>query len=220
MHTRDQIRAAVEKAELHFADIYPDSPKSGGGRVKTIRGMAIDHVAEKLGLQRESVVKAYQRSKREPRRQTKREVEHFDYLGVEVNEHFRRMLSSLLTSFRSAMKQLTVVKGHLTTAHAKFGLPEPKLKGWLEEFDSLYQRTKSMQPVGVCPWCKNTKTYKPNCAACFGTGWLTRAQSHAVPDRLRQSDVVIQHGHELKVKNLEQAEPVAEEQTEETFPWE
>lgn len=221
MLTNAQIRAEVEKAELRFEEIYPDSPKAGMGRRKTIRGMAMDHVAEKLGLKLDSVRRAYTRSKKEPRRLTVREREQFDFLGIEVSEAYRRMLGSVLTSVKTCQQRLGSAKAALAAAVAKHPFPEPKMKQWLAEFDELYQRTKGLMPVGVCPWCKNTKHYRDNCPACFGSGYLMRAQSHAVPARLKDPGVIIQNGHELKSAKLEQAPDRDDPKPEAiTFPWE
>lgn len=220
MLTNAQIRAEVEKAELHFEQVYPDSPKSGMGRRKTIRGMAMDHVAEKLGLKLDSVRRAYTRSKKEPRRLTVREREQFDYLGTDVSEAYRRMLGKVLDGVKTCQQRLGAAKAALVATVAKHPFPEPKIKQWLTEFDELYQRTKGLMPVGVCPWCKNTKHYRDNCPACFGTGYLMRAQSHAVPARLKEPGVIIQNGHEMRSAKLEQAPDKEPEAEAEAFPWE
>lgn len=219
MLTHAQIRAKVEKAELRFEELYPDSPKSGMGRRKTIRGMAFDSVAEELGIKPESVRQAYRRSKVEPRRQTPRERQEFDYLGVEVSELYRRMLGQVLTGVRTCAQRLSAAKVALATVAAKHPFPEPKLKQWLVDFDALFQRTKGLLPLGICPWCKNTRHYRDNCPACYGSGYLVRAQAHAVPARLKEASVIIQNGHELKSASLPQAADRQETEAEK-FPWE
>ncbi len=217
--TNDQIRAEVEKAEARFEETYPDTVKSGKGRRATIRSMAFQHVAEKFDMKLGTVAKKWQRARGAPRRHTKRERDQLDYLGVDVSEAYRRMLGSVLNGVRTCQQRLMGAKGALAAVAARHPFPEPKLKQWLEEFDSLAQRTRGLFPVGLCPWCKNTKTYRPNCAACFGTGYMMRAQLHAVPARLKEPGIIIQHGHERRVKELEQ-HPDAEEadSLDELFP--
>ncbi len=204
-HTNAQVRELVEKAEARFEETYPDTAKSGPGRRATIRSMALKHVAEKLDMPLSTVQTKYRRAATNPRPKTKREKEHFDFLGVEVTELYRKTLSRVLSGVQSALHHLSATKSAMASMAATQPFPEPKLKQWLGEFDSLYQRTKGLLPVGVCPWCKNTKTYRDNCVACFGTGYMLRHQTHAVPERLKEPGLIIQNGHEKRVKELEQA---------------
>lgn len=212
------ICALVLKAEPALEELYPDTPKSGAGRRATIRSMAITQVAAKHGLTEEAIRKALRRANKRPvkPRALGSGENRFEFLGVDVSAAFRSKLSDIVSGMKAMSRQLTSAKTSLTTLAAKHGLPPPYLKAWLEEFDSLQARTRSLQPVGVCPWCKNTKSYRDKCPACYGSGWLIRAKAHAVPKRLKQADVVIQNGDEKQVKGLAQApdpEPEAN-------PWE
>lgn len=203
--TNAQLRAEVEKAEARFEELYPDAPSSGPGRRATIRSMAMKHVAEKLDIPIGTVQTKWRRAATNPRRPTKREKENFDYLGVEVSETYRRMLGRVLSAVQSAMGHLSSAKSVIAAMAATQPFPEPKLKQWLGELDALHQRTKGLLPVGVCPWCKNTKTYRDGCVACFGTGYMLRHQAHAVPERLKEKGLIVQNGHEKRVKDLVQA---------------
>lgn len=203
--TNAQLRAEVEKAEARFEETYPDIPSSGSGRRATIRSMAMKHVAEKLGIPMATVQTKWRRASTNPRRATPREKEHFNYLGVDVSESYRRMLGKVLNAVQSAQRHLSSAKSAMAAMAATNPFPEPKLKQWLGELDELFQRTKGMAPVGVCPWCKNTKSYRDNCPACFGTGYMLRHQAHAVPERLKEPGLIIQNGHERRLKNLAQA---------------
>lgn len=203
--TNAQVRLEVEKAEARFEELYPDAPTSGPGRRATIRSMAMKHVAEKLDVPLGTIQTKWRRAATTPRQKTKREREHFDYLGVEVSELYRKMLGRVLSGVQNTLSHLSSAKSALAAMAATQPFPEPKLKQWLGEFDALYQRTKGLMPVGVCPWCKNTKTYRDGCVACFGTGYMLRHQAHAVPARLKEAAVIVQHGHEKRVKDLGQA---------------
>lgn len=217
--TNAQVRLEVEKAEARFAELYPDAPTSGPGRRATIRGMAFTHVAEKLGMPRDTVLTKWRRAGSSPRRATPREKEHFDMLGVEVSELYRKMLGRVLSAVQSSLTHLSSAKSVVASMAATQPFPEPKLKQWLGELDALYQRTKGLMPVGVCPWCKNTKTYRDNCVACFGTGYMLRHQQHAVPERLKEPGLIVQNGHELKAKSLAQAPDKDAPETEDPLPW-
>ncbi len=203
--TNAQVRAAVEAAEKRFEETYPDAPTSGPGRRATIRSMAMKHVAEKLDIPLGTVQTKWRRAGTNPRRATKREREHFDMLGVEVSELYRKMLGRVLSAVQSSLTHLSSAKSSVAAMAATQPFPEPKLKQWLGEMDALYQRTKGLMPVGVCPWCKNTKTYRDNCVACFGTGYMLRHQAHAVPERLKEPGLIVQNGSEKRVKDLGQA---------------
>lgn len=208
--TNAQVRAEVEKAEARFEETYPDAPTSGPGRRATIRSMAIKHVAEKLGIPRATVLTKWRRAGTNPRRPTKREREHFDMLGVEVSELYRRTLGKVLSGVQNTLERLSSAKSALAQMVAAQPFPEAKFKQWVGEFDALYQRTKGLMPVGICPWCKNTKSYRDNCPACFGTGYMLRHQAHAVPARLKEPGVIIQNGHEKRLRDLAQADDKAE----------
>lgn len=205
-HTNAQIRAEVEKAEARFAETYPDTPRSGGGRRATIRSMALQHVAEKLDIPLNTVCTKYRRAATNPRPPTKREREHFELLGVDVSESYRAMLGRVLSGVQGCLRHLASAKSAIASVAATQPFPEPKLKQFLGEFDALYQRAKGLTPVGICPWCKNTKTYRDKCVSCFGTGYMMRHQQHAVPARLKEPGVIIQNGHELRSSKLAQAD--------------
>jgi len=203
--TNAQIRAEVEKTEARFEETYPDVPSSGPGRRATIRSMAMKHVAEKFDIPLSTIQTKWRRAATNPRRATPRERENFDFLGVEVSESYRRMLGKVLNATKSALQHISSAKSAMAAMAAVHPFPEPKLKQWLGELDELYQRTKGLTPVGICPWCKNTKTYRDNCVACFGSGYMLRHQAHAVPERLKEPGLIVQNGHEKRVKDLGQA---------------
>jgi hypothetical protein len=203
--TNAEIRALVEKAEVRFEDTYPDTHKAGPGRKATIRSMAMRYVADKLDVPLATIKSKYYRAVKNPRPATKRERNHFDLLGVEVSEAYRDMLSKVLSGVQSSITHLSAAKQALTRTAATQPFADPKLKQWLGEFDALYQRTKGLLPVGICPWCKNLKSYRDKCVACYGTGYMLRQQQHAVPERLKSGDVVIQNGQEKKVNGARQA---------------
>ncbi len=167
--------------------------------------MAMKSVAEKLDIPLSTVQTKWRRAATNPRRVRATERETFDYLGVEVTESFRRMLRKVLDAVQVAQGHLSTAKSAMAAMAAVHPFPEPKLKHWLGELDALTQRTKGLMPVGVCPWCKNTKTYRDNCVACFGTGYMLRHQAHAVPERLKEPGLIVQNGHEKRVKDLGQA---------------
>lgn len=208
--TNAQVRLEVEKAEARFEEMYPDAPTSGPGRRATIRSMAMKHVAEKLDVPLGTVQTKWRRAATSPRAKTKRERENFDYLDVEVSEFYRKMLGRVLSGIQNTLGHLSSAKSAIAALAATQPFPEPKLKQWLGEFDALYQRTKGLTPVGVCPWCKNTRTYRDTCVACFGTGYMLRHQAHSVPARLKEPGLIIQNGHEKRVKDLGQAPDKAE----------
>jgi hypothetical protein len=217
--TDAQIRAEVEKAEARFTETYPDTDKSGPGKRATIRSMALRHVADKLDLKLHTVQSKYYRAGKSPRPPTKRERSHFDMLGVEVSESYRQTLGKVLSGVQSCVTHLNTAKQALARLAATQPFPEPKFKQWLGEFDSLYQRTKGMLPVGICPWCKNLKSYRDTCVSCYGTGYMLRQQQHAVPERLKSADVVIQGGYEKKVNGSAQASDRPPPPAEDPLPW-
>lgn len=220
--TNADVRLEVEKAEARMEEIYPDAPSSGPGRRATIRSMAMKAVAEKLGIPVATVQTKWRRAATNPRRATPRERENFDYLGVEVSELYRKMLGKVLSAVQSASGHLSSAKSAMAAMAAVHPFPEPKLKQWLGELDALAQRTKGLMPVGVCPWCKNTKSYRDSCVACFGSGYMLRHQAHAVPERLKEPGVIVQNGHEKHVKDLGQAQDRAEPTVsadEDALPW-
>ena len=212
------IALLIAKAEPKLEEIYPDSPQSGRGRRATIRSMAVTQVAQQIGMTEAAVWKALQRSKKStPKPKPLNSGEHrFEFLGVDVTPAFRAQLSAIVTAMKAMSRQLSAAKTSLTTLAVKHGIPAPYLKVWLEEFDALANRTRSLQPVGICPWCKNTATYRKGCVACYGSGWLIRAKAHAVPERLKQPNVVIQNGDEKRVNPDKQA---ADPVTQDSNPW-
>ena len=204
--TNAQVRLEVEKAEKRFEDTYPDTPSSGPGRRATIRSMAMKHVAEKLDMPIGTVQTKWRRAATNPRPKTVRERENFDFLGVEVSELYRKMLGRVLTGVKGALGHLSSAKSAMASTAATQPFPEHQLKRWLEDFDALYQRTKGLVPVGVCPWCKNTKTARDSCVPCARTGYMLRVQQNAVPQRLKEdSKLVIQDGYEKRLNGAAQA---------------
>lgn len=219
-HTNHDIRALVEQAEERFAKRYPDLQPTGIGRRATLRSMAMKEVAATLQMDVKTVRQKWRRAGIEPRRIRAAEKERFDYLGVEVTESFRRMLSNIAGTLKTSQYALSAVKGQLTKLGGNYPHPAPVLGRLLNLVIETHQALKDLEPVGICPWCKNVATLRDACTACHGAGWLPAGKQAIVPKLLRQSDLTLTNGKPATTDTSKQAaSPVEEEPPEEPFPW-
>jgi hypothetical protein len=221
-HTNHDIRALVEQAEERFAKRYPDLTPSGMGKRATLRSMAFKEVAATLQMDVKTVRQKWRRAGIEPRRVRKGERERFDYLGVEVSESFRRMLGNIAGILKTAQYAVSAVRGQITKLAGNYPHPAPIVGRLLNNLNETHDALKALEPVGICPWCKNVAGLRERCTACFSSGWLPASKQAIVPKLLQQTDVTMADGTHIQTntdtsKQSSAPEPAPPE--EEPLPW-
>ncbi len=204
-HTNHEIRALVEQSEERFARRFPDLQPSGMGRRATLRSMAFKEVAATLQMDVKTVRQKWRRASVEPRRVRKEERERFDYLGVEVSESFRRMLANIAGTLKTGQYAMSAIKGQLTKLAGNYPHPAPVLSRLIVLVLEAQQALKDLEPVGICPWCKNVAGLRDACTACHGAGWLIAGKRAIVPKLLQQSDVTFANGKPVTTDTTDQA---------------
>lgn len=216
------IRALVEQSEERFAKRFPDLQPSGMGRRATLRSMAFKEVAATLQMDVKTVRQKWRRASIEPRRVRAAERERFDYLGVEVTESFRRMLSNIAGTLKTGQYALAAVKGQLTKLAGNYPHPAPVLSRLIVLVLEAQQAMKDLEPIGICPWCKNVASLRDTCTACHGAGWMTEGKRAIVPKLLHQSDLTLTNGKPATTDTSKQAESPGDDSssdTEDPLPW-
>jgi len=170
------------------------------GRSKTARGLARVRVANESGIKPESVRMAEFRAKRAAEkaktlksRQDKRVVEReaknptitINLIGMEVEDEFTEQverIGKLLGEADSAMRRAQGALGNISSE--KLPYPAARLQRLLDDVHAAASAVRVAKPVALCPYCKGLPKLQDECAACLQSGWVSLAQSGAVPKDL------------------------------------
>lgn len=212
--TRDVTNAAVE-ALVDAVEARTNPIEKTGVRrsPKSQRTAARELVAGLLGVSAEALRKQDDRRKVPKVDRPKVEPWALDCYGnvataelLEQSSRIRTMLASVDQALRNAQGNLTRVED-TRLGHERF----TRLHESLRQLASL---ARSMQPVALCPYCKDIAAVRATCGACWGGGYVVGTELEAAPAELRDHKCVSYGGQfvdPLKLKPFAFPKPALNE---------
>lgn len=174
----EQSRLMGELLEQYTEEELEAEPE----KPKKARVRARERVAAELGLATETIRK----KEWEAEQETVPTGPPIKTLGMSLSADFSKKVALAQSYLDAAEGDLKRAQSRITTMGKELGLafPQARLERLREEIHAQASHCRGLRPVSLCPWCKGLDGVQENCAACFGTAFITKSQEQAVPKEL------------------------------------
>lgn len=178
---RERLSVVVVEEEAKPAE----RPK-GRGAVKKPKTKARERVAAELGLSPETIRKKEWEDEQAATAANLPLEPPVRSLGMSLSEKFKEQVGKAQGYIDAAEAFLRQAQGKLTAMAKDAGVifPTARLQRLRDELHTQAAAIRGARPCSLCPWCKGLDNVQEHCAACQGTGFITKSQENAVPKEL------------------------------------
>lgn len=196
-YTGQTLAHLVEFYERQEAtgDVNPLAPKiKRKGRKRNARGRAVHTVASLTGHSEDSIRSAMMRAQKRGEKLPAADVvsdagsQIIDARGQEIDPNYLLEITTIRATLIHCQRQLTSIKGRLTTAITTPRLPFPKehVGRVQQKAGELHRLIGSLIPKSLCPYClAGAKSPPDQCAACLGAGIVGDSVLENLPKEMR-----------------------------------